>query len=153
LLIVVALPVASVFGLVLLFLRSRPRKDSKPQAPRSPPAPALDFPRTDLPKVVLPPMQAFRPLAPLVTSGELMAVLARSGADRNRLGCASDPAALVSLLRTLRRWVEDRHGQWDHADWLALLESLQGSLARPAEPEQIGQLLEEFKRDWQRARS
>ncbi len=45
-------------------------------------------------------------------------------------------------------WVEARHGQWNHQDWLDLLESLQRSEYWPLNPDAIGLTLEELKREY-----
>ncbi|HZY84807.1 MAG TPA: hypothetical protein VFE78_08245 [Gemmataceae bacterium] len=51
-----------------------------------------------------------------------------------------------------RAWVEARQGRWEHADWLALLESLRRSRYWPLRPESVGLVLEELKRDWAQRR-
>jgi hypothetical protein len=43
-------------------------------------------------------------------------------------------------------WVREHQGQWNHADWLALLESLSLSEFWPLAPDQVGQALEEARR-------
>jgi hypothetical protein len=45
-------------------------------------------------------------------------------------------------------WVAERQGQWDHAQWLQLLEQLRHSEFWPMDEEQIGQALEEIKQQW-----
>ncbi len=47
-----------------------------------------------------------------------------------------------------RQWVEARHACWDHADWLALLDSLRQSEYWPLEPAEVGRLLEAHKRHY-----
>ena len=47
-------------------------------------------------------------------------------------------------------WVEAHNGQWNHADWLALLEELKRSPFWPMHPDAVGQALEDAKRDWLR---
>jgi hypothetical protein len=47
-----------------------------------------------------------------------------------------------------RRWVEEHQGQWDHADWLSLLEMLRQSGYWPVDPNQVGLMLEEAKLRW-----
>lgn len=44
-----------------------------------------------------------------------------------------------------RAWVEARKGQWDHQEWLGLLETLQRSPYWPMRPTSLGQVLEEVK--------
>lgn len=48
-----------------------------------------------------------------------------------------------------RAWVEQRRGQWDHNDWLKLLDELQHSPYWPMRPEAVGLALEQAKREWQ----
>jgi len=45
-------------------------------------------------------------------------------------------------------WVNEHRGQWNHGDWLSLLESLKRSEYWPMEPNAIGGVLEEIKREW-----
>ena len=47
-----------------------------------------------------------------------------------------------------RAWVEAHHGHWGHAEWLALLSSLERSPYWPMQPEAVGMALEEEKREW-----
>jgi hypothetical protein len=47
-----------------------------------------------------------------------------------------------------RAWVQARKGQWNHADWLALLSDLKRSPYWPVQPEAVGQVLEQIKREW-----
>jgi hypothetical protein len=47
-----------------------------------------------------------------------------------------------------RRWVEQRQGRWEHADWLALLEELRRSEFWPLTPEAVGGILEGLKCRW-----
>lgn len=47
-----------------------------------------------------------------------------------------------------RSWVESRHGQWGHAEWLALLDELRRSPFWPMHPDEVGAVLEEHKREW-----
>jgi hypothetical protein len=47
-----------------------------------------------------------------------------------------------------RTWVQARKGQWNHGDWLSLLEELKRSPYWPMEPAAVGQVLEETKREW-----
>lgn len=44
-----------------------------------------------------------------------------------------------------RRWVESRQGQWNHADWLSLLETLQASEFWPLDPDAVSDVLDEVK--------
>lgn len=44
-----------------------------------------------------------------------------------------------------RAWVEAHKGQWNHQEWLALLETLQRSSYWPMHPEEVGRVLEEIK--------
>jgi tetratricopeptide (TPR) repeat protein len=43
-------------------------------------------------------------------------------------------------------WVQAHRGQWNHEDWLALLETLKRSGFWPLKPEDVGAVLEEIKR-------
>jgi hypothetical protein len=50
-----------------------------------------------------------------------------------------------------RSWVEAHKGQWNHEDWLGLLETLQHSPYWPMQPDDVGRVLEEVKsglREW-----
>jgi len=47
-----------------------------------------------------------------------------------------------------RVWVEAHNGDWNHADWLALIEDLQRSPFWPLEPDEVGRTLEEEKARW-----
>jgi hypothetical protein len=47
-----------------------------------------------------------------------------------------------------RSWVQARRGSWGHADWLALLDDLRRSPFWPVDPEAVGLVLEEEKRQW-----
>jgi hypothetical protein len=42
-------------------------------------------------------------------------------------------------------WVESHNGQWNHADWLALLDDLKRSEFWPMDPNTVGRLLEQMK--------
>lgn len=44
-----------------------------------------------------------------------------------------------------RSWVEAHKGQWNHQDWLGLLETLQRSPYWPMQPDDVGRVLEEVK--------
>jgi hypothetical protein len=46
-----------------------------------------------------------------------------------------------------RAWVEAHHGRWGHEEWLALLSSLERSPYWPMQPEAVGIVLEEEKRE------
>jgi hypothetical protein len=46
-----------------------------------------------------------------------------------------------------RAWVAAHHGQWNHNDWLALMEELKRSPFWPMHPDAVGQVLEETKRE------
>jgi hypothetical protein len=46
-----------------------------------------------------------------------------------------------------RAWVAAHQGQWNHDDWLGLLEELQRSPFWPMHPDAVGQVLEETKRE------
>ncbi len=46
-----------------------------------------------------------------------------------------------------RAWVAAHHGQWNHDDWLALLEELKRSPFWPMHPDAVGQVLEEIRRE------
>ena len=52
-----------------------------------------------------------------------------------------------------RAWVEARNGQWGHADWLGLLDTLKRSELWPMQPEAVGLALEDAKREWLQRRS
>jgi hypothetical protein len=61
------------------------------------------------------------------------------------------PASPEENLRRWRQsaapaWVATRRGQWNHQDWLDLLEGLKRSEYWPMNPNEIGQTLEELKR-------
>lgn len=47
-----------------------------------------------------------------------------------------------------RAWVEAHRGEWNHQDWLDLLSGLQRSEYWPLQPEEVGQTLEELKREY-----
>lgn len=47
-----------------------------------------------------------------------------------------------------RRWIEERQGQWEHTDWLALLDDLRARGFWPADPAAVSRVLEELKREW-----
>ena len=47
-------------------------------------------------------------------------------------------------------WVTERQGQWNHAQWLHLLDQLRQSEYWPMDEEQIGRVLEETKQEWLR---
>jgi hypothetical protein len=47
-----------------------------------------------------------------------------------------------------RRWVEGRQGEWQHHDWLFLLETLGRSHFWPLAPEAVRRVLEEVKRQY-----
>jgi hypothetical protein len=47
-----------------------------------------------------------------------------------------------------REWVGLRQGEWDHAAWLSLLETLEESAFWPMEPAAVGRVLEELKHEW-----
>jgi hypothetical protein len=46
-----------------------------------------------------------------------------------------------------RAWVMAHNGRWDHDDWLALLEELARSPFWPMEPDAVGRVLEELKKE------
>jgi hypothetical protein len=48
-----------------------------------------------------------------------------------------------------KAWVVAHHGQWNHDDWLALLDELRRSPYWPMKPDEIGRVLEETRRQWQ----
>ena len=58
-----------------------------------------------------------------------------------------DPREHRTFEMGLRAWVEAHRGQWDHEDWLALLEDLKRSAFWPMEPDAVGQALEDAKRE------
>jgi hypothetical protein len=47
-----------------------------------------------------------------------------------------------------RTWVEARKGSWNHEDWLTLLEELKRSSFWPMQPDAVGLILEDAKREW-----
>jgi hypothetical protein len=47
-----------------------------------------------------------------------------------------------------QKWVADHHGQWNHSDWLELLEKLKHTEYWPMESDAIGRVLEEQKSEW-----
>ena len=49
-------------------------------------------------------------------------------------------------------WVTERQGQWNHAQWLQLLDQLRQSEYWPMEEEQVGRALEEAKQQWLKQR-
>lgn len=66
----------------------------------------------------------------------------------------SRPASLRPETDNLRRWRESGHprswveahkGQWNHQDWLGLLETLQHSPYWPMLPDEVGRVLEDVK--------
>lgn len=50
------------------------------------------------------------------------------------------------------KWVEDHKGQWNHQDWLGLLAAMKNSQYWPMEPDSVGAVLEEIKREWWKQR-
>src|SRR5947199_342599 len=68
------------------------------------------------------------------------------------MSCPVDPQAADNLGRWKassqpRSWVESHQGQWDHAEWLALLESLRTSEFGPIEAAAVSAVLEQLKRE------
>jgi hypothetical protein len=51
-----------------------------------------------------------------------------------------------------RAWVEARAGEWNHEDWLALLEDLRQSELWPLDPDAVGELLQEMQQEWRNLR-
>jgi hypothetical protein len=47
-----------------------------------------------------------------------------------------------------RVWVEAHRGGWNHDDWLTLLDELGRSPFWPMQPDAVGQVLEDEKRQW-----
>jgi hypothetical protein len=47
-----------------------------------------------------------------------------------------------------RQWMEDRGGQWNHDDWLGLLDQLSASEFWPMNPDEVGAVLERLKREY-----
>jgi hypothetical protein len=47
-----------------------------------------------------------------------------------------------------RAWVEAHQGYWNHDDWVALVEDLRQSPYWPMQPDAIGLVLEDEKRQW-----
>jgi hypothetical protein len=68
-------------------------------------------------------------------------VLEAAKAERDNLGrwLASGEA---------REWVAARQARWDDAEWLALLEALQGAGYWPVQPEAVGRALRALQREW-----
>ncbi len=83
----------------------------------------------------------FWPLDP----GEARALLERLRRER---------ANLHRLIQSdlLRNWVEAHHGSWNHADWLALLDSLRNAGFWPIAFDAVGERLEELRAEWQNLR-
>ncbi len=88
-------------------------------------------------------------LATRMGRASVVEILRNAGA----LGAATDGASQVQA-QNLRRWeqsgyprkwVDDHHGEWNHSDWLDLLEKLKYSNFWPMEPDEIGRVLEEQK--------
>ena len=53
----------------------------------------------------------------------------------------------AELVRRQRAWVESHKGQWNHGDWLALLDELKRSHFWPVQPAAVGAVLEEIKQE------
>ena len=79
-----------------------------------------------------------RPAPPPVPAGTRKPALAD---EDDNLRCWRDSGQA-------RAWVEARGGCWDHADWLGLLEDLRRSPYWPMQPNAVGLVLEEVKREW-----
>jgi hypothetical protein len=47
-----------------------------------------------------------------------------------------------------RHWVNERRGVWDHGDWLALLDALRQTDFWPLNPDAVGRVLEDVRRQW-----
>lgn len=47
-----------------------------------------------------------------------------------------------------QRWVELRHGSWDHAAWLSMLGGLQQTEFWPLEPSAVGRVVEGVRQEW-----
>ena len=54
----------------------------------------------------------------------------------------------ITFGKYARAWVEEHQGNWNHEDWLALLEELKKSPLWPMQPDAVGLLLEDSKREW-----
>jgi hypothetical protein len=68
-------------------------------------------------------------------------------------GAATGPLEADNLKRwresgKARAWVEKRQGRWNHDDWLGLLEELRRSPFWPMQPDAVGLVLEDEKRQW-----
>jgi hypothetical protein len=79
-----------------------------------------------------------------------------------------DPAAVGALLEQMkleranlrrwqesghgRRWAEARQGQWNHDEWLRLLQGLQGSVFWPLEAAALGRAVEGYRVEWHNLR-
>lgn len=84
------------------------------------------------------------------------AATAPSGASRRNESSPPAPQHPEREAENLRRWrasgqarawIASRRGQWNHDDWLSLLEELQRSPFWPMHPDAVGQVLEETKRE------
>jgi len=80
--------------------------------------------------------------------------------ERNQLNGQSGEGKVDPSAENIRRWrqsaapawVEARRGQWNHQDWVDLLDSLRRSEYWPMNPDAIGLTLEELKREYQARR-
>ena len=105
---------------------SAPGQRDKPMAPDRPRRPESAPPKND---------------APVVAGGSK-----QQGAGPSE----SDPLKRWKDSGKARAWVAAHHGHWNHQDWLALLDELKRSGFWPIQPEAVGAVLEELKREWSR---
>jgi hypothetical protein len=106
-------------------------KQPQPQTEVKPPS--VPTPPATSPPPVSPPV---RVLEARVTATNGSAAVTRTPEENLKRWCESGQA---------RAWVAARNGEWNHDDWLALLDSLQKSEFWPMDAEAIGRTLEEFK--------
>ena len=96
-----------------------------------------------------------------VADGAAVAVRIRAGGAERREREAAEARAREEAQERLRsenfrrwgesgepdRWVEERNGEWSHADWVALTDRLRASAYWPLPLEAVGEGLERAKRD------
>lgn len=66
--------------------------------------------------------------------------------------CVPEPLRLWQQSGAPFRWVEARRGEWHHQDWLDLLADLSRSGYGSLEPDAVGLVLEETRRQWRNLR-
>src|SRR5256885_637253 len=67
--------------------------------------------------------------------------------------CRPDPTHAENLRRwkesgAARAWVEAHRGEWDHDDWLGLLDELKERGCGSPDPDAVGQVLEGARERW-----